>query len=387
MQKIAQEVAVARMKEIRPEYDYSLFAYNGAAATSVVLCPTHGEFHTSYNTIKGGHGCPKCGIESRTIASTRLTEDVVKSMKTKRPEYGYDRFVHTGNKHKSLVTCPLHGDFQTTYANIMRGRGCPKCGVESRTALRTLDAVTALQRMKSAQPQHDYSNFVFKTSGSKSTVICPVHGEFQSSYNFIINGTGCKKCHFDAISVANRIPFTSFVERAQAVHGDAYSYLEDTYSGMSGNVIAVCSTHGQFLVACGEHIYGQGCPDCKDTQFNPKKRAFLYMYQIIKDGTPYLGYGITGSISRRNAEHQRNLSAVGISGTILHVFRFRRGYLCRAAESALLSVFEQVDLGVRGFRREATHWYNYAKALAVAQDLQRRLGSISDINDAMRIAA
>ena len=385
--KLTQAVAIARMQASAPMYSYHNFVYHGSQVKGLVACPIHGEFPAPYDGIMGGHGCPECKREATKARSFLPQHTAISRIAKKFPDYDYSRFVHATSGVLGVVVCPSHGEFQSCYKYIMSGRGCPKCGVESRTSMRTLEEEVALQRMKDRLPQYDYSKFVYRTSGSKSTVVCSIHGEFPSSYNFIVNGTGCKKCHFEALSVSSRTPFSTFVERARKVHGSTYTYREETYGGMSESVVAQCKAHGDFLVSCGEHIYGQGCPDCKDTGFNPKKRAFLYLYQIVKDGVPYMGYGITGSVSRRNAEHQRRLSAAGLSGSVLHVFRFRRGYVCRLAESFLLSLFERVDLGVDGFRREATHWHNYSEALVVATDLQYKFGTISDIDEAIRIAA
>lgn len=49
-----------------PEYDFSKFVYNGHHNKSTIICLEHGEFFQSYNSLKRGSGCQKCGRKLQT---------------------------------------------------------------------------------------------------------------------------------------------------------------------------------------------------------------------------------------------------------------------------------------------------------------------------------
>lgn len=378
--RISQELAVSRMVAAMPDFDYSLFIYTGAMKNGIVVCRKHGAFTSTYQTIIGGHGCPKCKGENCGLRNLNDPATVVQRMMLRRPDYDFSAFKYAGNKVNSTIVCSRHGEFQSSYSAIMRGRGCYSCGVESRTKKRTLPKDEAVARMKAVFPGYGYSQFEYKTSGAKSTFICPTHGPFLSSYNFVVNGIGCVKCTNAQRALDQRVPFLEFVRRAHAVHDNAYSYVEATYTGMSDPVVACCTSHGLFRVACGEHVYGQGCPDCKDTRFNSKKRAFFYICRLSKDGVDYVGYGITGNPERRDAEHKRRAASVGFVCERTHLFRFRRGHICRDVETLVSNTFESVDLGVRGFKKETATWDNYDALVSLVESSASKFGSVSDIS-------
>ena len=59
------------------------------------------------------------------------------------------------------------------------------------------------------------------------------------------------------------IPFEEFVKRARAVHGDDYSYENDTYTTLKKKLWMthkVCGT--RFQQSGSKHLKGQGCPVC-----------------------------------------------------------------------------------------------------------------------------
>jgi len=54
-----------------------------------------------------------------------------------------------------------------------------------------------LTKIQNKFPNLDFSKFVYKNAPSKSTVICPVYGEFQQSYLYFYklkNSVGCPLC-------------------------------------------------------------------------------------------------------------------------------------------------------------------------------------------------
>ena len=46
-------------------------------------------------------------------------------------KYTYDNFVYKKLIDKSIITCPIHGDFLQSAHSHIKGQGCPKCGIES----------------------------------------------------------------------------------------------------------------------------------------------------------------------------------------------------------------------------------------------------------------
>lgn len=377
--RLPQAEALQRMKAVRPEYDFSEFVYTNNRSKSFVVCQLHGAFLSAQDSIMAGHGCPSCKAAAVSAANLLSPEVAISRMKEKAPKYNFSGFVYEGKGTKGVAVCPHHGEFKTTYAAILRGRGCPSCGKRSRGLKSRLEKEKAVARMREAMPHLDFSEFEYKTSQDKSIVICQTHGKFLKSYNHILAGVGCKECSSSAKAEQSTIPFDTFIERANVKHNGLYSYKKETYTGASGKIVATCKTHGDFEVSCFDHTCGQGCPSCKDVCFNPNKRAFLYIYKLVKNGVPYVGYGITSSIKRRHEEHLRRCQKAGVTPTLLHTFRFRLGLLCRKVETEISKEFTPVNLGARGFKRETAEWDAYPSLLEKVNKLHLEYGKVSSI--------
>lgn len=368
-----------KLKTVRPEYDFSKFAYKGAAKKGTAICPKHGHFLTTYDSIIGGHGCPACKGDMQRDSRLKSPELAIAEMRSKAPQFDYSKYVFTGVKVKGVIICPIHGEFLATHGAVMRGRGCPACGKVASGLKSRLNGAEAISRMQKCQPNYDYSKFTYATNTSKSTAICPTHGEFQVSYRDVVDGRGCKVCSRQAQSLTSRVPFQEFIKRLREVHGGTFTCKKDTYSGVSENVIATCPVHGDFRVLAGSLLNGQGCPDCKDSRFNPKKRAYFYLYRISDGVSSYLGFGITTNLYRRCKEHAIRLNGKPYSGELIHSFRFRRGYQCQTLESQLKGNLAITPLQVRGFKTEACRWDMYHTVLRVVQEWHDMHGSDNTI--------
>lgn len=42
-------------------------------------------------------------------------------------KYIYNHFIYVNAKTKSMITCPVHGNFEQRPDAHLAGRGCPKC--------------------------------------------------------------------------------------------------------------------------------------------------------------------------------------------------------------------------------------------------------------------
>jgi hypothetical protein len=76
--------------------------------------------------------------------------------------YDYSKFIYVNAIQKSIIICPIHGEFLQNAHNHLLGKGCPKCG-----HLKIEDACTmnldkfikkANKRFNNA---YDYSNVIF----------------------------------------------------------------------------------------------------------------------------------------------------------------------------------------------------------------------------------
>lgn len=130
MGKIKQDVWIQRVKKIHGDkYDYSKTIYNGGCNIVTITCPIHGDFTQKANKhLYHGHGCPKCGIESRATKRTLTTDEFInKSKKVHGDKYDYSKTRYKSSREHVCITCPTHGDFYMSPNHHLGGQGCKEC--------------------------------------------------------------------------------------------------------------------------------------------------------------------------------------------------------------------------------------------------------------------
>ncbi len=230
-------------------YDYSQAEYVNAQTPLTVICREHGPFQIYLYSHLRGVGCPKCDGRNWT------TEDFIKEARAIHGDkYEYDKVEYVNKTTPVTITCPVHGDFEQTPANHLRGNGCIQCHIDSRTT----DLDTFIARAREVHgDKYDYSKAVYVNSGTKICVICPDHGEFWSIPNNHLRGAGCAAC------VGKQKKDTDlFIKEARGIHGDKYDYSKVEYKTNKDKVCIICPEHGEFWQQPAGHLKGAGCPDC-----------------------------------------------------------------------------------------------------------------------------
>lgn len=117
---------IRKSKERNGErYDYSLTEYNGSLEDVTLICRKHGPFKVNAeNHLHHGQGCRICNLGSRTTE-----EFIEEARKAHGDYYDYSKSEYVGIEKPIIITCPKHGDFETTPHEHLRGGNCPKCNM------------------------------------------------------------------------------------------------------------------------------------------------------------------------------------------------------------------------------------------------------------------
>ena len=110
--------------------------------------------------------------------------------------------------------------------------------------------------------KYDYSKSEYANSKTKTTIICPIHGEFQQTPNKHLSGQGCPKCNTGG--GANTKSIDEVLRKFREVHGDKYDYDFSTYEGTQRKMRIICPEHGEFWQVVNSHVSGCGCPKCAE---------------------------------------------------------------------------------------------------------------------------
>jgi very-short-patch-repair endonuclease len=113
------------------KYDYSKAEYKSWHSEVIIICPKHGEFKMVAGIHLNGCGCPKCGKENMANKQ-RNTNWKEKANKIHNNKYDYSKFNYINGKTKSIIICPIHGEFEMDMLHHYRGQGCKECSKMSK---------------------------------------------------------------------------------------------------------------------------------------------------------------------------------------------------------------------------------------------------------------
>ena len=211
-------------------------------------------------------------------------------------KFDYSKSIYKNNYTKLVVTCPIHGDFEQTPLQHLRGNGCIQCSARKAKDLRIerfLETANNLHNNK-----YTYDTSTYKDNRTPIRMQCPKHGEFFQSTSNHLKGHGCRKCQYETMSEAFRKPQQVFIDECNVANNYKYDYSKTEYAGKSSKIIVTCPEHGDFEQWAGHHIRGVGCQVCSPGGFNKSKPGILY-YLSINNGECYK-IGITNlSVSER----------------------------------------------------------------------------------------
>ena len=105
--------------------------------------------------------------------------------------------------------------------------------------------------------RYSYAFFDYINAKTKSTITCPIHGNFNQRPDVHLAGHGCPKC-----SGQLKKNIGDFITQAIAIHGNKYSYGEFIYEGALQKGVICCQIHGDFEQSPNAHLAGKGCPKC-----------------------------------------------------------------------------------------------------------------------------
>ena len=261
------EVFIPKVKQIFPDYDYSLVDYKNNCTRVKVICPIHGEFEQYPSKLLIGKGCQECGKIKQLEKQTKTKEQFIKEAeKIHNNKYDYSQMEYKNTHTNVKIICPIHGAFLQTPNTHLRGGGCPKCGFERTREKRTMSQNDFINRAKTIFPQYDYSKVIYKNSHTKVLITCPEHGSFETLPDSLINGNhGCPMCGVSKRAKQRTKTTEQFIKDAKEVHGDKYDYSLVEYKNTKTKVKIICHNHGVFEQVAGDHLCGYGCPYCNNS--------------------------------------------------------------------------------------------------------------------------
>lgn len=245
---------------------YEIVSIDGNSIT--LECKFHGKFKKRIDHIlecDADKLCTKCNKEKLRLKRFEEFVNEAKLIHGGKYEYHFDKFVN--KTEKTIITCPVHGDFvQRPLNHTCLKQGCPICANEKKKVSYkyTRDEIIELCK-KTHGDKYVYDDIIFQGMKEKLLNIkCPKHGYFNQVAYDHIKGYGCEKCKFENQTMSK----SQFIERAMGIHKGFYRYDYDKiiYVNNHIKVPITCPIHGEFWQTPAYHLLGGGCPICSTSK-------------------------------------------------------------------------------------------------------------------------
>lgn len=195
--------------------------------------------------------------------------------------YDYRNTVYVNTRTKVKIICPIHGEFEQTPNDHLRGKGCKECS-RLKKSLKQRDSLDEFViKAKEKFPDYNYDNVVYINRQTKCKFSCPIHGEFEQTPNNLLNGHGCPKCGISVRTKKHTSTKNDFIEKAKILHGDFYDYSKTEYVNNHTKVCIICPEHGEFWQTPNAHLAGDGCTKCNRSRLEKVIADFLINENLL----------------------------------------------------------------------------------------------------------
>lgn len=222
MKHITTEEFIKRAKNIHGnKYDYSKVNYVRYNSKVCIICPEHGEFWMTpdgHTNKTNPHGCPKCNGGTRLGVNTFIE----KAKEVHGDKYDYSKVVYKNTHLNVLITCPMHGDFEQTPHNHLKGKGCKFCANNQK--LSNSDFIKKAKQIHG--DRYDYSKVNYVNNTTKVCIICKEHGEFWQRPDGHLRGKGCWRCNSSHLErIVEKTLIENEIEFVREANSEVLSFL------------------------------------------------------------------------------------------------------------------------------------------------------------------
>lgn len=174
--------------------------------------------------------------------------------------------------------CPVHGNFTSTYSNIIRTSICPKCGYSFGGNKQSL----SLEHVRLEIVKMGYVPLFdsYKRAKDKLEISCSSHGKFFASYDGLKQGKRCPKCSLISKTKNNRLDIEEVKNRITKA---GYLPKFESYSDSQSLLSVVCPVHGPFKASLERFMYGYGCQKCSKGRSKSQDEMFDFIHSLNAD--------------------------------------------------------------------------------------------------------
>lgn len=283
MKRKTNEQFLLELKGVNPN-TIPLESYSRANEKILVECCVCGnQWKSTPNNLLHGRGCKKCATKDVHDLQRKGNEKFINELSVVDPTINVlDEY--TGGDSKILVECKVCGNQWSPQAkSLLRGNGCPKCGLARRVIKQTKTNESFLEEIKNINP-----NIIvigkYVNSNTKIKVKCVICGhEWEAFPNNLLRDHGCAECAKNTIAEKKACSPEEFSLKLQTINPNILQL--ETYSKGRNHLKVCCSICGyKWSPVAQSLLSGRGCPKCAQIiKANKLKRSHSsFVEDVIK---------------------------------------------------------------------------------------------------------
>jgi hypothetical protein len=171
------------------KYDYSLVEYVNNNTKVKIICSIHGIFEQLPRSHSSGTRCRKCVFDSYKKTEEEFIDEAKKKHNSR---YAYNELNYKNMHQKVKIICPIHGEFEQTPNNHLKGYGCQLCLREEKIIKKTNNFISKSNLIHNNK--YNYEKTLYINKDEKVIITCPIHGEFKQTPNNHLKNKGCFVC-------------------------------------------------------------------------------------------------------------------------------------------------------------------------------------------------
>ena len=169
---------------------------------------------------------------------------------------------YSGANTKILHRCNIDGyEWYATPHNILNGKGCPQCGIKSRTEKRSKAHDEYVLELSIKNPNIEV---IGRYSGALTKIQhhCLIHDVYwYTTPSRALQGAGCELCHGEKISASKYKTHEQYVDELSKI--SPHIAVVGKYIEARTPILHKCTIHNfEWFAYPDNMLHGHGCPKC-----------------------------------------------------------------------------------------------------------------------------
>ena len=200
--------------------------------------------------------------DAHKLAKNRFLTLASECEERHKGKYDYSKFVFKTLITKSVIVCPIHGEFEQTMQTHLKGE-CPRCARETTINKVHITKETFIVMLATKHPH--LSVVFYKTYKEKAELSCtkhPNHKIIATPTSVLRCAHGCTKCASEAMTQLRQMTQEEFELKVNRVHSNNITVLSK-YAGSRTPIEFLCLAHEELFVKRPfDVLQGRGCNIC-----------------------------------------------------------------------------------------------------------------------------